>query len=83
MQVQQVVASFLASSSLFGTQQESNAVANNDFAVVRGHNKVVSNGSNNSNGSNSTSSSINGAALASGNGAVLAAGVAGLAAFLL
>ncbi len=78
MQIQQVVASFLASSSLF-SQSEQN---DNEFAVVRGK-KVISNGSNFSNGSNSTSSSVNGAVLASGNVAVAAAGVAGLAAFLL
>lgn len=79
MQIQQVVASFLASSSLF-SQSEQN---DNEFAVVRHGKKVISNGSNFSNGSNSTSSSANGAVLASGNVAVAAAGVAGLAAFLL
>ncbi len=79
MQIQQVVASFLASSSLF-SQSEQN---DNEFAVVRHGKKVISNGSNFSNGSNSTSSSVNGAVLASGNVAVAAAGVAGLAAFLL
>lgn len=78
MQIQQVVASFLASSSLFSQSEQ--ATNDNEFAVVRG-NKIVS--SNASNGSNSTSSSVNGAALASGNVAVAAAGVAGLAAFLL
>jgi len=80
MQIQQVVASFLASSSLFTQSEQS---ANSDFAVVRGNKVVSENGSNHSNGSNSTSSSANGAVLAQGNVAVAAAGVAGLAAFLL
>jgi mannitol-specific phosphotransferase system IIBC component len=89
MQIQQVVASFLASSSLLKGDSESQEVAvNEDFAVVdsnmealKSHKKSHKKSTNHSNHSNETSSNAGSGAMVSNAGALAVA--AGLVAFLL
>jgi hypothetical protein len=94
MQIQQVVAQFLAAAPFFNKNQEETSTSNEvaassgavvadaeaEFVQVDAYNKVVI--SNTSNGTNDTSSNA-GAAVVGANGAVLGAAVVGLAAVLL